>query len=84
MIDEDIDVYLDSSNGGSSYLESLVRSFRLLIATENDFNKHVSPLILLLEEVIETELHVALLGAEKAKSEILKATSNKVVPLKGA
>ena len=69
MSDEFTDFMVDNSN----YLESLIRS-----------RKHVetSPLLAKLDEVIELEIDLALLGAQKALSEILKETA-KVTPLKG-
>jgi hypothetical protein len=69
-MNDDIDFSLmDTPN----YLESLLRG-----------RKHVenSPLLAKLDEVIELEIELALLSAEKAKSEHLKDAA-KVTPLKG-
>lgn len=60
---DDIEVYMDSANTGSSYLESLVKC-----------REHINPNRLeRLDTLIDLELDLAILGAEKAKSEILKS-----------
>jgi hypothetical protein len=78
MSKDDIEVYLDSSSDGTSYIESLTKSWRLfaqLVTCDHYLMKK-------LEEVISLELDLAILGAEKAKSEILKKKDNKLVPIK--
>lgn len=70
-MDDNIDVFLESSNV-PCYLESLVKCRGLLDGSLKDK----------LDEVIHAELDLALLGAEKAKSEILKKSENKVRPIK--
>ena len=66
-MNDDIDVFLDNGSIGTTYLESLI-STRI--------NLESCPhLLAKLDKVIEAELDLALMGAEKAKSEILKAAS---------
>lgn len=72
MNDDEIEVYMDNSQS-SSYLESLARTRRLLADTG---------LIERLDEVISLEIELALMGAQKAKSEILKQTKDTVRPIK--
>lgn len=74
MMNEDIEVFFDKSDG-SSYIESLSKSRQYL---------KDSPLLAKLDEVILLELELAKMGAEKAKSEILKAAAkdNVVRPIK--
>ncbi len=70
MIDnDDIEVYLDQTSDGSSYLESLVRS-RMHLAKLPGMQG--CAMIKKLEQVIDLELDLAIMGAEKAKSEIIK------------
>ncbi len=71
---DDVDVYLDSSNGGC-YLESLINT---------RINLEDCPRLLKkLDELIEAEIDLAIMGAEKAKSEILKASKEATVrPIK--
>ncbi len=59
-MNEDIEMFLDESG---CYLESLIKS-----------RKHLLPTHLLnkLDLLIEAELDLAIMGAKKAKSEILK------------
>lgn len=77
-MNEDIEVYLDSSNAGSSYIESLIKSMAILEKLSNGQGA-----IKKLETVISLELDLAILGAEKAKSEILKQTKDNIVrPIK--
>ena len=66
------DDVMDFMVGNSNYLESLCKSRKHLID---------SPLLAKLDEVIELEIQLALMGAEKAQNEILKETA-KVTPLK--
>jgi len=61
-MNEDIEVYLEPS-----YLESLIRS-RKYLNSQGDLIKK-------LDLVIHAELDLALLGAEKAKSEVLKLSA---------
>ena len=68
-MDDDIDFIVDNGN----YLESLIRSRRHL----SD-----SPMLAKLDEVIEIEIDLALMGAEKARSAVLKDMAT-VTPLKG-
>lgn len=69
-MNEDIIEYIDDSGG---YLESLIKS-----------RKHVGDKLLVkLDELIEAELDLAIMGAAKAKSEILKKNKdNTLVPIK--
>lgn len=69
-MDEEYSCYTDSS-----YLESLARTWKHLRETTLKSK---------IEEVIEAELDLALLAANKAKSEILKSTKDNIKPLKGA
>ncbi len=68
---EDIKVYMDKYTGGS-YLESLIASRRFLSGQ----------LLTSLDEVITVEIELALMGATKAKSEVLKKTTDTVRPIK--
>lgn len=65
-MNDDIEVYLDGATTGASYLESLAKSRQYL----SD-----SPLLAKLDAVIEAELELALLGTERARSEVLKTLS---------
>lgn len=72
--DDDIDIYMDNS-GGASYIESLAKTRPLL--------KESLTLSTKLDELIYMELELAIMGAEKAKSEILKKNKDDVVrPIK--
>ena len=73
-MDEDTIFFETDSSGG--YLGSLIISRQHL--------KDAPKLLAKLEAVIELELELALLGAEKAKSEVLKANAknNAVRPIK--
>ena len=74
-MNEDIEVYLDGGNS-PCYLESLIKCRQML---------KDSPLLARLDEAISLELDLAVLGAEKAKSELLKTTAkDNIRPLKGA
>ncbi len=68
--DDMAEFFTDSSN----YLESLIRCRKLLEGAYSLAAK--------LDEVIALELDLALMGAEKAKSEIVKANKSTVTPLK--
>jgi hypothetical protein len=70
---DEIDVYLEPQ-GSSSYVESLIKSRQWL--------KDMPLLLEQLDKVISLELELAVLGAEKAKSEILKATKDNIKPIK--
>lgn len=70
MDNEEIDVYLSSDSQGC-YLESLVKCRRLLLDAPDMLSK--------LEQVIDLELDLAIMGSEKAKSEVLKNTKLKEV-----
>ena len=72
-MNEDVEVFFDKSDG-SSYLESLCKSREYL---------KDSPLLAKLDEAIALELELAIMGAEKAKSEILKAApKDNIRPIK--
>ena len=72
-MNEDIDIYFDKSDS-TSFIESLGKTRQYL---------KDSVLLKKLDLVLEAELDLALLGAEKAKSEILKLDKeNKVRPIK--
>lgn len=58
---------------GIGYLESLVKCRPILKDT---------PMLKQLDEVITLELELALMGAEKARSELLKASKNNIKPIK--
>ncbi len=80
---DDVEVYLDSSSP-NSYIESLIKSRQALISSHK-YQEATKNILIKLDEVIQAELEVALLGAEKAKSEVLKAASKgSISPLKGA
>lgn len=84
-MDNDIEVYFEGGAGGCvNYLESLIRSkHRLTIEKPVFLTGQENAILLKLDEVILAELDLALLGAEKAKSEILKANKdNTVRPIK--
>lgn len=66
---EDIEVFFDKSDG--CYLESLIKS-RVNIEKASNISQDI---IYGLEEVILLELELAKMGAEKAKSEIIKAAA---------
>ena len=73
-MNEDIEVYLDE---GGCLLESLIKSRRHLTGTKEILTK--------LDLVIEAELDLALMAAQKAKSEVLKASAkdkNHLTPIK--
>lgn len=69
---DDIEMYL--ANDSSGYLESLIKSRQYL--------KDDVFLLERLNKVIEVELDLAMLGANKAKSEILKKDKPNVRPIK--
>lgn len=72
-MDEDIQMYINADS--VSYLESLMKSRYYL----KDSGKILSQL----DEVIEAELELALIGAKKDKSELLKNSKDNVVrPIK--
>ena len=79
QMNEDIEVYLDQTSEGSSYLESLIKSRQFLIQSGGDGS---NALLNKLDLVINAELDLALMGAEKAKSEIVKATKDNIRPIK--
>lgn len=66
MNSDNIEVYLDESGG---YIESLIKSRKNLIQSGGNGS---NTLLTKLDLVIEVELELALMVAEKAKSEILK------------
>ncbi len=71
-MNDDTDVFFENST--ACYLESLIRC-----------RQHVKDSVHLsskLDEVINLELDLAVMGAEKAKSEILKRTKDTVRPIK--
>jgi len=70
--DGEIDIYLDNTSDGTSYLESLIKSRKLLADAPHLLSK--------LEEVIDLELDLAIMGSNKAKKECLK--SNKLAEVK--
>ncbi len=70
MNEEEIEVYTDSSG----YLESLVNAWTRIPEGHYLEKKF--------EEVILAELSLALLAAEKAKSEIIKRTKNNIKEIK--
>lgn len=74
MMDDEIDVFFTDS-GSTCYLESLIRSRVLLSKITEEID-----LIDKLNYLISLELDLAVVGAEKAMSEVKKAT---VTPLKG-
>lgn len=65
---DDMDVFLDTSD--NCYIESLARSVAVLAKLPD--GPRVRDLINKLEEVLLLELDLAVMGAEKARSEILK------------
>lgn len=72
---DEIDVYMDTASAGQSYVESLIAC---------RVNLDEAPVLLKkLDEVIMAELELALLGTEKAKSEILKKGKNNIKPITG-
>lgn len=76
-MNEDIEVYLDNSDS-TSYIESLAKTRAHL----NNIYKVDCSIMTKLDALLEAEIELAILGAEKAKSEILKAAKNKVRPIK--
>ena len=75
MNEDTMEMYLDGSNGGC-YLESLIKCRINLVENTKLLKK--------LDILIEAEMELALLGTEKAKSEILKkqCKDNIVRPIK--
>lgn len=71
-MDDEISMYVNQDTG--SYVESLIRSRSHLSNAPSLLHK--------LDQVISAELDLALLAAEKAKSEILKQSNNTVRPIK--
>ena len=72
---DDVEIILGETGSEACYIESLARTRFYLPGN----------LLEKLDAVIEAELELALLGAEKAKSDILKDNAkNNVTPLKGA
>ena len=67
---DEVEVFFERTDG-SSYIESLVRS-RYVMSKTNAINILLAPAI---EEVILMELELAKMGAEKAKSEVLKSAA---------
>ena len=82
MNTDDIEVYMDNVSDGSSYVESLVKARIQLEKLPHSESQR--KMMGKLEEVILLELDLAVMGAEKAKSEILKAAAkdNVVRPIK--
>lgn len=77
-MENDIELFMD---GGSNvcYLESLVKAMERM----SKMLTFEAPEMVKFRQVINAELDLALLGAEKAKSEILKANKdNTVRPIK--
>lgn len=73
---DDIEMIIDSGNDGVCYIESLARSARYL-------TEFLPELLPKLSEVITAELDLALLSAEKARSELLKSNKEATVrPIK--
>ena len=71
-MDEDTEVFFE---GSGCFLESLMKSRKYLADSAKLLRK--------LDEVISLELDLAVMGAEKAKSEILKSQSkDNIVRLK--
>lgn len=62
---DDIEIYFQKDESGC-FIESLSRSRQYLKNT---------PLLAELDEVIKLEIELAVMGAQKAKSEIIKKTS---------
>jgi len=62
-MNDDVEVYFESEIQ-NCYLESLIKSRRFLADAPYLIKK--------LEEVIDLELDLAMMGAQKAKSEVLK------------
>ncbi len=74
---DDTEIYFDSADGGS-YIESLARSRHWLKDCAKD-----SPLVIHLDELLFAEIELAMMGAAKAKSEILKKNKDTTVrPIK--
>jgi hypothetical protein len=71
-MNDEVEMFMDQG-GGMSFIESLTRA-RL--------NLKDSTLMAKLEEVIAAEIELALMGAAKAKSEILKNSKDTVRPIK--
>ncbi len=69
---DEIEIYFDKEYGGC-FIESLSRSRQHL---KN------SPLLVKLDEVLELEIELALMGAQKAKSEIIKKQKDNLRPIK--
>jgi len=72
-MNDDIEVYLDKVSSGACYLESLIYARARLDNAE---------LKAALDEVILLEIELAKMGAEKAKSEIIKANKDNLRPIK--
>jgi hypothetical protein len=74
-MDEELDCYFTNS---SNYLESLINSYVAVSKLQTGM-----ALTKKLQEVIEIEIELALIGAKKARGEILKEEAkNNVVQLK--
>jgi hypothetical protein len=71
-MDEDVIEFVNADSG--FYLESLLRC-KLVLKKKSAISEK-------LDEVILAELELALMAAEKAKSEILKANKDTVRPIK--
>lgn len=75
---DEIEMYLESDSS-SSYIESLIKALEKL----TKIYKFDAPMVNKLLRLIDAELDLALMGAEKAKSEILKADKTATVrPIK--
>ena len=73
MMEDDLDMFF--SSGSNTYLASLIQSRQCL--------KDVPHLLTKLDAAIELELELALIGAQKAKSEVVKKDASSVVrPIK--
>ena len=62
--DDEMEMYFENSTSGTSFLESLIKCRSKLLDS--------SALAVKLDSLIDEELDLALMGAQKAKSEILK------------
>lgn len=69
MDNNEIEMFFDPNSQGECYIESLVRSWKILDDSAS------CPLVMIdkMVEVISLELDLAIMGAQKAKSEVLKS-----------
>ena len=70
-MNDEIEMYVEGLGSSPCYIESLAKTRKLLSGK----------LLKKLDVLIEAELDLALMGTEKARSEIIKASKNNITPI---